>query len=321
MGSIGRLVGEWARTKRSSSDAGGTWTMKKSRSSKRSLWITLPLALLGLAAGGALAYLFVVRRRTAAMECEIALWPEAYPDAEQTEMADEMSIYAVRGDDTSTEWTGAEAAGAAAVAAEESEAVAQAAETAAGDEAPAPGGETAAVLAGDGDAQPSAAPVMADITGASLVADVEQSADEDVDEPGRVRTYALIDIEGIGPAYAKTLEDAGLTTTADLLQSGGTSKGREDLAVATGISPKLILRWVNMADLFRVKGVGEEYSDLLEAAGVDTVRELAQRRADNLTKKMAEVNEEKRLVRRTPTESQVAAWIEFAKGLPRAVTY
>ena len=102
---------------------------------------------------------------------------------------------------------------------------------------------------------------------------------------------------------------------------GATPKGREDLAFASGISGTLILRWVNMADLFRVKGVGEEYTDLLEAAGVDTVPELAQRRADSLTARMAEVNETKNLVRRLPTEAQVAEWIETAKGLPRVVTY
>ena len=93
------------------------------------------------------------------------------------------------------------------------------------------------------------------------------------------------------------------------------------MAAATGISGKLILRWVNMADLFRVGGVGEEYSDLLEAAGVDTVPELAQRRADNLTTKLAEVNAQKQLVRRLPTEGQVSSWIEFAKSLPRVVIY
>ena len=93
------------------------------------------------------------------------------------------------------------------------------------------------------------------------------------------------------------------------------------MAAATGISGKLILRWVNMADLFRVGGVGEEYSDLLEASGVDTVPELAQRRADNLTTKLAEVSAQKQLVRRLPTESQVSSWIEFAKSLPRVVIY
>ena len=135
------------------------------------------------------------------------------------------------------------------------------------------------------------------------------------------RIAGLIDIEGIGPSYAAQLEARGLRTTDDLLQAGATPKGREDLAAATGISGKLILRWVNVADLFRIKGVGEEYSDLLEAAGVDTVPELAQRRADNLTKKIAEVNEQKRLVRRLPTKGQVTGWIESAKGLPRVVTY
>lgn len=139
--------------------------------------------------------------------------------------------------------------------------------------------------------------------------------------PEATRIIDLMAIEGIGPAYVEKLEAAGLKTTDDLLQAGATAKGREDLATATGISGKLILRWVNMADLFRIKGVGEQYSDLLEAAGVDTVPELAQRRADNLTKKMAEVNEQKPLVRRLPTEDQVTGWIETAKGLPRVVTY
>jgi predicted flap endonuclease-1-like 5' DNA nuclease len=131
----------------------------------------------------------------------------------------------------------------------------------------------------------------------------------------------LIDIEGIGPAYAEKLGGQGLKTTDDLLNAAATPKGRQDLEATTGISGALILGWVNRADLFRVKGIGTQYSDLLEAAGVDTVKELAQRRADNLTAKMAEVNEQKKLVRQVPTESQVAAWIEAAKTLPRAVTY
>jgi predicted flap endonuclease-1-like 5' DNA nuclease len=135
------------------------------------------------------------------------------------------------------------------------------------------------------------------------------------------RIAGLIDIEGISPTYVTQLEAHGLKTTDDLLQAGANPKGREDLTAATGISGNLILRWVNMADLFRIKGVGEEYSDLLEAAGVDTVPELAQRRADNLTKKMAQVNEQRRLVLRLPTEDQVTGWIESAKGLPRVVTY
>ncbi len=135
------------------------------------------------------------------------------------------------------------------------------------------------------------------------------------------RAYDLIDIEGVGPAYAEKLGALGLRTTDDLLKAGASPKGREDLAATTAISSKLILRWVNMADLFRIKGVGEEYSDLLEAAGVDTVSELAQRRADNLWAKMTEVNEQKQLVRRLPTQDQVAEWIESAKNMPRMVTY
>jgi predicted flap endonuclease-1-like 5' DNA nuclease len=131
----------------------------------------------------------------------------------------------------------------------------------------------------------------------------------------------LEEIEGIGAAQAKKLEQAGLNKVEDLLERGATSKGRQDLADATGISAKLILRWVNMADLFRIKGVGEEYSDLLEAAGVDTVKELAQRKAENLHARMAEVNEQKKLVRAVPALSQVEKWIAQAKELPRVVTY
>lgn len=131
----------------------------------------------------------------------------------------------------------------------------------------------------------------------------------------------LKEIEGIGPTYAEKLEEVGLATTDDLLGAGASPSGRTDLAAKTGISKNLILRWVNMADLFRIKGVGEEYSDLLEAAGVDTVAELAQRKAENLQAKMAEVNEEKKLVRRAPTLNEVTAWVEQAKTLPRAVNY
>ena len=140
-------------------------------------------------------------------------------------------------------------------------------------------------------------------------------------EPAERRAYSLLEVEGIGSIYAEKLMGVGLKTTEDLLGAGASRKGREDLTAVTGISSQLILRWVNMADMFRVSGVGEEYSDLLEASGVDSVPELAQRRADNLTQRMAEANEQKKLVRRLPTESQVAAWIENAKALPRVVTY
>jgi predicted flap endonuclease-1-like 5' DNA nuclease len=150
---------------------------------------------------------------------------------------------------------------------------------------------------------------------------LEAGADVDVDQRERPRRHNLEEIEGIGPVYAKILADLGFLTTDDLLLAGADPKSREGLIEATGISGKLVMRWINQADLFRVKGVGEQYADLLEAAGVDTVPDLAQRRADNLTRKMAEVNDLKNLVRRIPTEGQVAAWIEFARTLPRVVTY
>jgi predicted flap endonuclease-1-like 5' DNA nuclease len=129
------------------------------------------------------------------------------------------------------------------------------------------------------------------------------------------------EIEGIGPAYAKKLVEAGIKTTDDLLAAGATPKGREELAAKTGISSKLILEWVNLADLFRIKGIGEEYSDLLEEAGVDTVVELAKRDPENLHAKILEVNEKKKLVRRPPTLKQVKVWVEQAKKLPRKVEY
>lgn len=132
---------------------------------------------------------------------------------------------------------------------------------------------------------------------------------------------AIIDIEGIGEAYATKLKNAGVTSVESLLDAGGTPKGRKDLAEKTGISPDLVLKWVNRADLYRIKGIGQEYSDLLEAAGVDTVVELAQRNAEHLFTKMVEVNEAKKLVRKMPTQAQVGDWVSQAKALPRKVSY
>ena len=131
----------------------------------------------------------------------------------------------------------------------------------------------------------------------------------------------LKEIEGIGPVYAGKLEDIGIKTTEALLEKGAAPGGRKEIADKCDISPKLILRWVNMADLFRIKGIGEEYSDLLEASGVDTVPELAQRNPENLYEKMAEVNEEKNLVRHLPGKQMVADWVAEAKTLPRVLTY
>lgn len=128
-------------------------------------------------------------------------------------------------------------------------------------------------------------------------------------------------IEGIGPKFAQTLRGAGVKNTDKLLEMGSTRKGRDALCRQTGISDALILRWINRADLCRISGVSTQYSELLEAAGVDTVKELRNRRADNLTAKMREVNAEKRLVRRPPAESEVAKWVEQAKVLPPIVSY
>jgi len=131
----------------------------------------------------------------------------------------------------------------------------------------------------------------------------------------------ILKIEGIGPTYAEKLKNVGVSTTERLLKVGADKKGREDLAAKSGISETLILEWVNLADLIRIKGVGEEYSDLLEEAGVDTVKELRNRRADNLHKALLETNEAKNLVRRPPSMSEVESWVEQAKSLPPVVTY
>jgi predicted flap endonuclease-1-like 5' DNA nuclease len=128
-------------------------------------------------------------------------------------------------------------------------------------------------------------------------------------------------IEGVGMVYQSKLRDAGIRTVESLLKLGASRKGRRQLAEKTGISEKLILEWVNRADLMRIKGVGEEYSDLLEAAGVDTVRELAVRNPDNLHQAMLEVNQRKHLVRRAPVLVQVQNWISQAKSLPAIITY
>lgn len=131
----------------------------------------------------------------------------------------------------------------------------------------------------------------------------------------------LISVEGIGQVYAGKLKEAGISSTQALLKKGATPAGRRELAEKTGISEAAILEWVNHVDLFRIRGVGEEYADLLEAAGVDTVPELAQRNPENLYQKLVEVNRAKKLVRKMPVLSQVADWVEQAKKLPRVITY
>lgn len=133
--------------------------------------------------------------------------------------------------------------------------------------------------------------------------------------------YSLKDIEGIGPAYAKKMQKAGVRTTNALLKKGASAKDRKALAEATGFSTKTILEWANRADLMRVKGVGEEYSDLLECAGVDTVKELATRRPDNLVEAMAKANAKKKVVRRLPVEKEAKKWVAHAKKLKLVITH
>jgi predicted flap endonuclease-1-like 5' DNA nuclease len=132
---------------------------------------------------------------------------------------------------------------------------------------------------------------------------------------------SLLKVEGIGEAYAGKLTAIGVSTTQALLDKGSTPKGRKEIAEQSGISEKLVLEWVNHVDLFRIKGVGEEYADLLEEAGVDTVPELAQRNPENLNQKLAAVNQSKKLVRQLPSLAQVQSWVEQAKGLPRVIQY
>jgi predicted flap endonuclease-1-like 5' DNA nuclease len=131
----------------------------------------------------------------------------------------------------------------------------------------------------------------------------------------------LSEIEGIGKAYSAKLEEAGIGTLEDLLKVCCEKKGRKEISEKSGISEKLVLNWVNRADLSRIKGVSTQYADLLECAGVDTVPELAQRNPENLQAKMAEINGEKNLVRKVPTASLVQDWVAQAKELPRLVTH
>ena len=131
----------------------------------------------------------------------------------------------------------------------------------------------------------------------------------------------LAAIEGIGEATEAKLTAAGVTSVDDLLEKGATPKGREDLAAKSGISAAQILKFVNYADLFRIKGIAGQTAELLEAAGVNTVAELAQRNPANLAAKLKEVNDEKKLTGKVPTEKQLGEWIEAAKTLPKKVTY
>lgn len=133
--------------------------------------------------------------------------------------------------------------------------------------------------------------------------------------------YKIIEIEGIGNVYAEKLEAADVKTTEDLLDKAATKTGRKKLAEETGISEKLILKWANHADLFRIKGIAGQFAELLEAAGVDTVKELRHRVPANLHAKVMEVNEEKNLCNRVPTEAEIEKMVAQAKELEPRITY
>lgn len=134
-------------------------------------------------------------------------------------------------------------------------------------------------------------------------------------------SYKIVEIEGIGDVYAQKLEAAGIKTTEDLLENAATPKQRKDLAEKTEISEKLILKWANHADLFRIKGVAGQFAELLEAAGVDTVKELRHRVAANLQPKMVEVNEAKNLCNRVPSVKEIEKMIAQAKELEPKLSY
>ena len=133
--------------------------------------------------------------------------------------------------------------------------------------------------------------------------------------------YRIEDIEGVGPSYGRKLGDAGIVVTEDLLKACGTAHGRKQVTAATGLQEKQLLKWANLADLMRVSGVGTQFSELLEAAGVDTVKELKHRKPENLAAKMREVNETKRLTRAIPPIKTVSRWVEQAKSLSPVISH
>jgi predicted flap endonuclease-1-like 5' DNA nuclease len=133
--------------------------------------------------------------------------------------------------------------------------------------------------------------------------------------------YKVEKIEGVGPKFAATLSKAGITNTKQLLDRAASRKGRKELAQATGVDEQLILKWANLSDLMRIKGVGEEFSELLEVAGVDTVKELAKRRPDNLRQAMVDANGKRKLVRQLPSLGQCESWVKQAKELAPVMSY
>jgi predicted flap endonuclease-1-like 5' DNA nuclease len=177
-------------------------------------------------------------------------------------------------------------------------------------------GAAAVLAAGEGEAAPTV-----DAAEAAVATNLKQlEATLSAADLGNLREKIDF-IEGIGGAYAAKLNEAGIVSVMDLLQRGATRKGRAELVEVTGIAAGLILKWINHADLFRITGVGKQFGELLEAGGVDTVVELAQRNPVNLFNKLAQVNAEKKLAGRSPRQDEVSKWVEQAKGLPRVVEY
>src|SRR5215470_9708924 len=134
-------------------------------------------------------------------------------------------------------------------------------------------------------------------------------------------TYSLLDIDGIGSEMAEKLKVVGIRTSDKLLEAAKDVKGRKALASKIGVDERTVLKWANLVDRMRIKGIGEEYSELLEAAGVDTVKELKYRNVGNLAKALAEANRKRKLVEVVPSEKRVRRWIESAKQLPLKITY
>lgn len=133
--------------------------------------------------------------------------------------------------------------------------------------------------------------------------------------------YKIQEIEGIGPAYTEKLAAANIATTDDLLNLCGTPKGRKDIAEKTTLTETQLLKWSNLADLMRISGIGPEFAELLEAAGVDTVKELKNRNADNLAAAMKAINEQKKLTRTVPAPAVVAKWVDSAKTTEPKISY
>jgi predicted flap endonuclease-1-like 5' DNA nuclease len=134
-------------------------------------------------------------------------------------------------------------------------------------------------------------------------------------------SYAVMDIKGIGPLMAEKLKKVGIRTTAKLLETAASAKGRKELAAKIGVDEKTVLRWANLVDRMRIKGIGEDYATLLQEVGVDTVKELKYRNVAKLASAMREANKRNKKVRLLPSERRVQRWVDQAKQLPLKITY